>query len=122
MKTFKTLLFASSIAFTMIFTSCKKEEIKPNTPVQPVEECNCGIITDSEIEWYDNEIYYSLTIENECSGNLGKYYFNQEDWFYANVGGRFCITNVTSWSPTKEGFDKLSTNVTKQFGILAENP
>jgi len=110
MKTFKTLLFASSIAFAMIFTSCKKEEIKPNTPVQPVEECNCGTITDDDVVFDDaGNMYYSLTIANECSGNLGTYYFSQEVWMNAFVGEYFCITNVSSW--ISEGTFKVSKKV-----------
>jgi hypothetical protein len=108
MKTFKTLLFALSIAFTMIFTSCQKEEVKPNST--PNQSCNCGTITNDDIVFDDaGNMYYSLTIANECSGNLETYYFSQEVWMNALVGEYFCITNVSSW--ISEGTFKVSKKV-----------
>jgi len=38
-----------------------------------------------------------VTIENSCSGNVKKFYLTQDDWYDAQVGSYFCISNVTSW-------------------------
>jgi hypothetical protein len=79
-------------ASMLIFSSCKKD--KP---------CNCGTITDDAIEFDSNgDIFYTLTIRNECSENLGKYYFSQSVWLNAPVGSYFCVTNVSSWMPIGE--------------------
>jgi hypothetical protein len=52
MKTFKTLLFALSIAFTMIFTSCKKEDIV----VKDVVRLECSYGKGDCAVWYtDNQ-------------------------------------------------------------------
>jgi hypothetical protein len=65
--------------------------------------CNCGTITNDNIEFdSNNNIFYTLTITNDCSGNSGKYYFDYGVWLNANVGENFCITNVSSWMPLNE--------------------
>ena len=90
----KKLLLTLIIGLSII--SCKKEDIQP-TPPAP-QECNCGIITDDDIIIDANgDYYYSLTIKNDCSGNLGTYYFSQDIWLNNYVGGYFCISNVSSW-------------------------
>jgi hypothetical protein len=88
-KIFLTVAIATSM---LLISSCKKE--KP---------CNCGTITDDAIEFDANSnMFYSLTITNDCSGNSGKYYFDYSVWLDANVGEYFCITNVSSWMPVGE--------------------
>jgi hypothetical protein len=77
------------VLLTVAMFACQKD--KP---------CNCGVITDDAIEFDANgDIYYSLTIKNDCSDNLGKYYFSQDVWMDAPVGSDFCVTNVSSWIP-----------------------
>jgi len=105
----------SAILLATLFTSCQKEEIKPNstTTTTPTENCNCGTITNDDIVFDGaGNMYYSLTIQNECSGNLGTYYFSQEVWMDAHVGEYFCITNVSSWLP--EG----SFDVSKKVDVI----
>lgn len=80
------------VLLTVAMFACQKEELKP---------CNCGVITDDAIEFDNNgNIFYTLTIKNDCSNNLGKYYFSQDVWMDAPVGSDFCVTNVSSWMPT----------------------
>jgi hypothetical protein len=62
--------------------------------------CNCGEITNDEIQTgLNGEFVYTLTIKNDCSGNLATYSFSYDVWFDANVGENFCVTNVSSWVP-----------------------
>lgn len=82
-------LFLLVFLFTA-FVSCEK-----NKP------CNCGEITNDDIQTDANgNLIYTLTIKNDCSGNLGTYNFSYDIWFDANVGENFCVTNVSSWIPT----------------------
>jgi hypothetical protein len=77
------------VMLTLVMFACQKDK-----------NCNCGVITDDAIEFDDNgNIFYTLTIKNDCSNNLGKYYFSQDVWMDASVGSDFCVTNVTSWMP-----------------------
>jgi len=77
------------VMLTLVMFACQKDK-----------NCNCGVITDDAIEFDDNgNIFYSLTIRNQCSDNLGKYYFSQDIWMNAPVGSDFCVTNVSSWMP-----------------------
>ena len=92
-------------AIVLAFTSCQKEDIRPST-TPPTEDCNCGVIMDDDIVFDANSnMYYSLTIKNDCSGNLGTYYFSREVWMTAYVGNRFCITNVSSWLAVEGDFE-----------------
>ena len=63
------------------------------------KECNCGTVKDDGIETDPTtfDSFYWVTIENSCSGNVKKFYLTQDDWYDAQVGSYFCITNVTSW-------------------------
>lgn len=80
------------VLLTVAMFACQKEEV--------VKPCNCGVITDDAIEFDNNgNIFYTLTIKNDCSNNLGKYYFSQDVWINAPVGSDFCVTNVSSWMP-----------------------
>lgn len=60
------------------------------------KECTstCGIITNDAIL---NNGCYSLTIQNDCSGNYETFCFDQSTWFTAYVGDNFCVTNVAPW-------------------------
>ncbi len=92
MKQIKLLAVVLFTASMLLLSSCKKDK-----------SCNCGIITDDAIEFdVNNDIFYSLTIRNECSDNLGKYYFTYNVWLNAPVGSYFCVTNVSSWMPIGE--------------------
>jgi hypothetical protein len=62
------------------------------------KECNCGTITNDEITLGANgNTCYSLTVRNQCSGNLKTWCFDYSVWFEGNVGENFCVTNVDSW-------------------------
>lgn len=63
------------------------------------KKCNCGIVTDDGIDTDPNtfDLYYWVEIKNDCSGNIKKFYLNENDWYDAIVGDPYCITNVTSW-------------------------
>ena len=89
----KKIILSALVATTILFaTSCKKD-----TP------CNCGTITDDAIEFdASGNMFYTLTITNDCSGNSGKYYFDYSVWLNANVGEYFCVSNVSSWMPVGE--------------------
>jgi len=87
-----------------ILSSCKKEEeeivVPPYTGPNAYEDCNCGYITDDDI-WIDDNwnSHYTLTILNNCTGNLGTWEFTYGVWLHANVGEFFCVSNVPQWMP-----------------------
>lgn len=87
------LIILVTLFFLMLlFFSCDKDLGK-----QP---CNCGIITSHQIEFDANSnIYYTLVLQNDCSNNQAKYYFDYEVWIEANVGEPFCLSGVSSWLP-----------------------
>jgi hypothetical protein len=95
----KNLILGALLLLSTIFVGCTKEEITPTQP--PVQQsCNCGTITDDDVVFdSNNNIFYTLSIRNDCSGNIGTYYFSQSVWLNSSVGERFCITNVSSWLP-----------------------
>ena len=74
-----------TLATILIALSCSKEDI-----IEP-QECNCGLITS------DNVQDYSVTIRNDCSGNLKTFTLTQGDWINAHVGSNYCIYNITNW-------------------------
>ncbi len=77
-------LFSLTFFSLMLFIgfSCQKEETKP---------CNCGRIVSDDVT------NYSVTIRNDCSGNLKTFTLYEGDWMNAYVGSDYCITNETSW-------------------------
>ena len=64
-------------------------------PYQP--NCSCGFITDDGIDTQNGNFYYWIEIRNDCSGNIGKFYLTQGDWYNAHPGSNFCFTNVSGW-------------------------
>lgn len=78
----KKLLFIGLVALS----SCKKEEF-----------CNCGTITNDQINTTANGLQYTLSIENSCSGNTKTFVFDQQTWYNNQVGSEFCVYNVDSW-------------------------
>ena len=95
------------LGLTVLLFSCKKEDKK----------CNCGKITNDNVEFDGSgNVFYTLTIQNDCSGNSGKYYFDYDVWLDANVGENFCVTNVSSWmaeptsATTSRSVDNKSIN------------
>jgi hypothetical protein len=70
----------------MIFLSCKKEKLEE-------KNCTCGVIANDGI---DNGCYY-LEIRNDCSGNKKRFCFDQDIWFNANPGEKFCVQGVDAW-------------------------
>lgn len=64
------------------------------------EDCSCGVIVADHIVYDDNgTAFYSLTIENDCTGNQEAFFFDFDTWFNNYVGDNFCVTNVSSWMP-----------------------
>jgi hypothetical protein len=39
--------------------------------------------------------FYSLTIENDCTGNQEAFFYDFDTWFNNHVGDNFCVTNTT---------------------------
>jgi hypothetical protein len=78
----KKLLFIGLVALS----SCKKEEF-----------CNCGTITNDNVNSTPNGLVYTLSIKNSCSGNTQTFIFDQQTWFDNQVGDDFCVYNVDSW-------------------------
>lgn len=79
-KCFVYLSMKKLIIISLLFVSCKKED-----------PCNCGQIVS------DNASDYSVTIQNECSGNLKTFILAPSDWATAYVGTNYCITNSKKW-------------------------
>ena len=50
------------ILAALTLTSCTKDKI------EPVEQCNCGVITNNY--YYEDENEWSYTVENFCTLNL----------------------------------------------------
>ena len=65
----------------ILINSCKKSD----------DTCNCGLITDDDV----ND--YSVTIRNSCTSNTKKFYLTRGDWVNAFVGSNYCITNSGKW-------------------------
>lgn len=64
------------------------------------KDCSCGVIVADHIVYDDNgTAFYSLTIENDCTGNQEAFFFDFDTWFNNYVGDNFCVTNVSSWMP-----------------------
>ena len=83
----KNLIIIIGIASALM--SCKKEE-----------KCNCGYVKDDAIEMdASNTMYYTLTVESECSGIVKKFYVSESDWYSNHVGDYTCVNNVPAWSP-----------------------
>jgi hypothetical protein len=86
MKNLKLMMM--TLMMSLVFISCDKDK-----------NCNCGVITNDDIEISNGELYYTLTIKNDCSGNSQKFYFDYNTWLNAPVGQNFCVTNVSTWMP-----------------------
>ena len=72
------------------FASCKKEKFCKNK--------NCGEIVNDNITFdAQGNPCYSLSIKNNCSGNVKTWCFSYSAWFDGNVGEEFCVENVESW-------------------------
>lgn len=83
--------FVLTLVCSSLFFSCKKEE----PVVEEEKDCNCGTIANDGIDSATN--CYWLEIRNECSGNKKKWCFDEDVWMNANVGERFCVSNVAPW-------------------------
>jgi hypothetical protein len=63
------------------------------------EDCTCGEIVADHIVYDDNgTAFYSLTIENDCTGNQEAFFYDFDTWFNNHVGDNFCVPNTT-WMP-----------------------
>ena len=72
------------------FASCQKEKLCKNA--------NCGEIVNDDITFdASGNPCYSLSIKNDCSGNVKTWCFEYSVWFNAPVGENFCVENVESW-------------------------
>jgi hypothetical protein len=88
MKKIKLSAVLFITASMLLFSSCKKEE-----------SCNCGTVKNDDIETVNGEMYYTLTIMNECSGNNQKFYVDYNSWLNTPVGQYTCVTNQSPWLP-----------------------
>lgn len=66
-------------------TSCKKDDIKPNVPVEEIENCNCGTviqIIDEGMVMGNGyaKLWTDYKIKNNCTGKVEKRTF----WKYSN--------------------------------------
>ncbi len=88
----RKLLVALAIVVTT-FSSCGEGEVFGCEP-------NCGFIEDDGIDGANN---YWVTIKNDCTGNVKKWYLSPGDWYNAHPGSDYCITNTDGWKqkPTK---------------------
>lgn len=84
----KTIILITTLV-GLALTSCKKEDT-----------CNCGIVQNDAIE-YDasGNIYYTLTVKSDCSGNNKKVYVDYSSWLNTPVGNNTCIDGVGNWMP-----------------------
>jgi hypothetical protein len=64
MKNLKLMMM--TLMMSLMFMSCEKDK-----------NCNCGIITNDNIEISNGELFYTLTIKNDCPGNHQKFYFKK---------------------------------------------
>ena len=85
----KKVILAVSLLTGISLASCNKEGT-----------CNCGIVKDDEIENdATGDLYYTLTVESECSGVNKKVYVDYSFWLDTPVGEYTCITGVGDWKP-----------------------
>ena len=77
-----------TLMMSLMVMSCKKEQ-----------SCNCGTVKNDNIETLNGQMYYTLTIMNECSGNNKKFYVDYASWLNTPVGQYTCISNESSWLP-----------------------
>jgi hypothetical protein len=89
MKNLKLMMM--TLMMSLVFISCKKEQ-----------SCNCGTVKNDDIETLNGQMYYTLTIMNECSGNNKKFYVDYNSWLNTPVGQYTCVTNETYWLPENE--------------------
>ena len=87
----KKVILSISLMSGILLASCNKEET-----------CNCGTIKDDAIEFdASGNMYYTLTVESECSGVNKKVYVDYSYWLDSPVGGYTCVTGVGDWMPTQ---------------------
>jgi hypothetical protein len=78
------------ILLSLSFVSCKKYESK--------QDCTCGVVTnDALTSNSDGSFCYSLTVKNNCSGNLKTWCFSASTWYEYAVGDNMCVSNVGTW-------------------------
>lgn len=78
----------SILVLSVVLISCSK--YKP--------DCTCGIITDDAITTNPNGSFcYSLTVKNNCSGNLKTWCFDYNTWLNRQVGTEMCVSGVGTW-------------------------
>jgi len=88
----KTILIAMTLMLGLGLVSCDKEVSSGSSN----QNCNCGIITDDALE-VGSEIYYTLTVTNDCSGNSQTFYVSENTWLNGYVGSSQCFSNLNSW-------------------------
>jgi len=83
----KRIILILSISLVSL-ASCKKYE----------PDCTCGVVTDDAITTNVNgTTCYSLTVKNDCSGNLKTWCFDYNTWLNRPVGDAMCVSGVGTW-------------------------
>ena len=68
------------------FSSCVKNIGK---------DCKCSIITDKEIEnTSGSTLRFTLTVDNDCSGNSRKFYVGQDTWIDSHISEPDCMGQI----------------------------
>lgn len=84
----RKLIYLTALTITLL--SCKKYE--------PKQDCTCGVVTNDDLTSNsDGSICYSLTVKNDCSGNLKTWCFSASTWYEYAVGDNMCVSNVGTW-------------------------
>jgi hypothetical protein len=77
-------------ALILVLLSCKKYEPEP--------DCTCGVVTNDALTTSSNgSTCYSLTVKNNCSGNLKTWCFPASTWYDYAVGDAMCVSGVGTW-------------------------
>jgi hypothetical protein len=83
----KRIILILSISLVSL-ASCKKYE----------PDCTCGVVTNDALTTNtDGSTCYSLTVKNDCSGNLKTWCFPASTWYDYAVGDNMCVSGVGTW-------------------------
>jgi len=84
----KKLILIKALALLLVIlivsiNSCDKSYTESN-----ISKCLCGKIID------DNVIDYSITVQNNCSGNIKNFKLSRSEWLYAFVDSYYCTNSI----------------------------
>jgi hypothetical protein len=77
---------------TVSVLSCKKDN-----ETKPLENCNCGLITEDNNGTTNNQSWYTINVRNNCTDNTKTFYLSKGDWMNAHAGDSFCFSNEAEW-------------------------